>query len=115
MFGGGRSREGQSRVRVTVVLRHVTLFRWSDGITDRQKQAIHDGLARLPAIVTELRDYGFGDDAMLVEGNWDFAVVADFDGSEAWRAYREHPEHQRVLTEHIRPVAAQRASVQYWL
>ncbi len=96
-----------------MVLRHVALFRWADGTTGDQKQAIHDGLARLPSLVAELRDYRFGHDAGLVEGNWDFAVVADFDDAEGWRAYREHPEHQRVLAEHIRPVAAERASVQY--
>ncbi len=96
-----------------MVLRHVALFRWVDGTTGDQKQAIHDGLARLPSLVAELRGYRFGDDTGLVEGNWDFAVVADFDDADGWRAYREHPEHQRVLAQHIRPVAAERASVQY--
>lgn len=98
-----------------MVLRHVALFRWVDGTTGDQKRAIRDALARLPSLVPELRDYRFGDDAALVEGNWDFAVVADFDDADGWRAYREHPDHQRVVAEHIQPVAAERASVQYRL
>ena len=89
------------------------MFRWNEGTTEEQKQEIHDGLARLPSLITELRDYRFGADAGLVDANWDFAVVADFDDVQAWRAYREHPEHQRILTEHIRPATAERASVQF--
>ena len=97
------------------MLRHVALFRWADGTTAEQRQAVVQGLARLPSLIPELLDYRFGDDAGLVEGNWDFAVVADFDDVDGWRAYREHPEHRRVLSEHIARVAAERAAVQYRL
>lgn len=97
------------------MLRHVALFRWADGTTAEQKQALVQGLARLPSLIPDLRDYRFGDDAGLLEGNWDFAVVADFDDVDGWRAYREHPEHRRVLSELIAPVAAERAAVQYRL
>ena len=96
-----------------MVFRHVALFRWADGTTAEQKQAISDGLARLPSLIAELRDYRFGDDAGLSDGNWDFAVVADFDDAEGWHAYRDHPEHRRVVSEHIGPVAAERAAVQF--
>ena len=95
------------------VFRHAALFRWSEDTTRDEVEAIAEGLARLPSSVPELRDYRFGEDAGLVDGNWDFAVVADFDDADGWMAYREHPEHQRVLSEQIRPVAAERAAVQY--
>lgn len=95
------------------MLRHVALFRWREGTTEKQQQDLCAELARLPSLVPELRDYRFGADAGLADGTWDFAVVADFDHSDGWRAYREHPEHQRVIAEHIRPMAADRASVQY--
>ena len=71
------------------------------------------GLGRLPGQIPELRAYRFGDDLGLVEANWHFAVVADFDDELGWRAYRDHPEHCRVIDEHIRPVLAERAAVQY--
>ncbi|MDQ3681237.1 MAG: Dabb family protein [Actinomycetota bacterium] len=96
------------------MLRHVALFRWHDHATDEQKQVIRDGLSRLPPLIAELRDYRFGDDVGLVDGSWDFAVVADFDDPDGWRAYQEDPEHQQVR-EHIRALAAERASVQYEL
>ena len=97
------------------VLRHVALFRWHEGTTEAQVRDLGDALGRLPSLIPELRDYRFGPDAGVAEGTWDFAVVADFDDVDAWRSYREHPEHQRVVTDHVRPLAGERASVQYRL
>ena len=94
------------------MLRHVVLFRWAEGTSEEQREAIRAGLARLPGLIPDLRAYRFGDDAGLVEGNWDFAVVADFDDVEGWRAYWDHPEHRRVIDDHIQPVLAERAAVQ---
>ncbi len=95
------------------MLRHVAVFRWADDTTEDQRNAIRAGLGRLPDLLPVLRAYRFGDDLRLVEGNWHFAVVADFDDESGWRAYRDHPEHRRVIDEHIRPVLAERAAVQY--
>lgn len=95
------------------MLRHVVLFRWVEEATDDEKTAVAEGLGRLPPLIPELRDYRFGHDAGLVEGNWEFAVVADFDDVAGWRAYRDHPEHRRVIDEHIQPVVAERAALQF--
>lgn len=95
------------------MVRHVALFRWADGVTEGQRQVVRDALAALPALIPELREYRFGDDAGLAEGNHDFAVVADFDDAAGFRAYQEHPEHRRVLTEVVRPLLAARAAVQF--
>ena len=46
------------------------------------------------------------------EGNFDYAVVADFDNADSWLVYRDNPEHQRIATEMIRPLVAERAAVQ---
>ena len=95
------------------MLRHVALFRWKDGTTEEQIRQIRLGLAELPSLIDEVRDYQFGPDANLVDSTWDFAVVADFDDAEDWRTYREHPAHRSVLDEHIGPAAAERASFQF--
>lgn len=91
----------------------MALFRWKDGTTEEQKEHIRRGLAELPSLIAELRDYQFGPDAGLLDSSWDFAVVAEFDDADAWRSYREHPAHQRIVAEHIGPAAAERASVQF--
>jgi hypothetical protein len=95
------------------MFRHVVMFRFQPGTTGAQVQAIADGLAGLPAAISELRDYRFGTDAGINEGNFEFAVVADFDDREGYLVYRDHPVHRQVIDERIAPVVAERAAVQY--
>jgi hypothetical protein len=98
------------------VLRHVALFRWTEDSTDEQRAAVAPALAELPGLIAELRDYRFGPDAGLAPGaNFDFAVVADVDSADDYRAYSTHPAHERVLNELVRPIMAERAAVQYEL
>ncbi len=59
-----------------------------------------------------LRAYHAGPDAGLVEGNFDYAVVADFEDAESYLAYRDHPAHRAVIEQTITPIR-QRVSVQY--
>ena len=46
-------------------------------------------------------------------GNFDLAVVADFDDEAGYRVYATNPEHLTVIAERIRPILADRAAVQY--
>ena len=94
------------------MFRHIALFRFVPDVTDAQRQAMVDGLATLPAAIPQIRSYVTGPDAGLSDGNWDFAVVADFDDVEDWRAYTADATHQQVIVEHIRPIVAERAAVQ---
>jgi hypothetical protein len=95
------------------MFRHVALFRFTPESTPEQRQAMTDALRALPAQIPELRDYHVGPDAGLVDGNWDYAVVAECDDEAGWRAYTDHPAHQRALIDIIRPIMAERAAVQY--
>ena len=97
------------------MLRHVVLMRWKEGTSDAQKRAVREGLAALPAAIPEIRSYRFGDDAALAEGNFDFAVVADFDDATDFQTYASHDAHQKLITEHIRPILRDRVAVQYAL
>ena len=96
------------------MLRHVVCFRWVEGTTDERVARFRDLLAALPGAIPELRRYHFGPDGGLAEGNFDFAVVADFDDHEGWQAYQDHPDHVRVL-EYLQPMVADRARVQFEL
>ena len=44
-----------------------------------------------------VRAYHAGPDAGSIEGNFDFAVVADFDDADSYLAYRENAEHQDII------------------
>jgi len=61
------------------MIRHVVVFAWVPEATDQQKQQVADELRKLPPLMTGLRAYHFGPDAGIIDGNFDFAVVADFD------------------------------------
>jgi hypothetical protein len=93
--------------------RHVVLLRWTDEATAEQRAAVVDALATLPQLIPELRSYLVGEDVQETEGNYDLAVVADFDDERGYVTYRDHPEHQRILRELIRPILAHRAAVQH--
>ncbi len=95
------------------MFRHVVLFRWKKGMTEDAKQAVRDGLADLPNAIAGVRRYEYGDDAGLVEGNFDFAVVADFDDADGYVAYAQHSLHQALIRERIAPHLAERVAVQY--
>ena len=95
------------------MIRHVVLFRWKEGTTEEAKQAVRDGLADLANAIAGVRRYEYGDDAGLVEGNFDFAVVADFDDANGYTAYDQHSLHQTLIRERIAPHLAERVAVQY--
>ena len=89
------------------------LFRWTAQASTEQKLRVQTELRALPPLMTGLRNYHAGPDAGLVPGNFDFAVVADFEDAASYVAYRDHPAHQAVIAECIAPIRQDRASVQY--
>jgi hypothetical protein len=96
-------------------LRHVVLLRFKDETSDDSKRAMRAALEALPAQIPELLAYRVGADAGLVEGNFDFAIVADLAGAQAFRVYAEHPAHKAAIEQRIRPILAERVAVQYRL
>ena len=95
------------------MLRHVVCLTWSDDATPEAVAAVHAALAELPGAIDDIRGYRFGSDAGLGPANADFAVVADFDDADGWRRYMEHPAHQAVLADRIRPILKSRVAVQF--
>lgn len=98
-----------------MTLRHVAAFRWRDGTTSAQIEAVRAGLSTLPGAVPSIRSYTHGPDARLGDGRWDYAVVADFDDASGFQAYVAHPAHVAVRDTLIAPLLADRANVQLLL
>lgn len=92
--------------------RHVVLFRWNDSADDKSRTDLLEVLNGLPAQIPEILGYRASADAGLAEGNWDFVIVADFADQAGFEIYRDHPVHQAVITERIRPLVADRAAAQ---
>jgi len=95
------------------MFRHVVTFRWNASSTPSHRAELEAALSRLPEIIPELRGYHFGHDAGINEGNVDFAVVAEFVDAAGYIAYRENPEHARIINELIAPYLDARAVVQF--
>jgi hypothetical protein len=97
------------------MLRHVVMFRWKPETKPAQLESLERALARLPSLCPTIRRYRFGRDAGLADGNFDFAVVADFDDAAGWRDYRVNADHQQLIAEHIAPITDSRAALQFEL
>ncbi|MCO6006514.1 Dabb family protein [Actinoallomurus purpureus] len=93
--------------------RHVVVFRWNESATDERRREVVGRLNALPGAIPEIAAYHVGGDAGLNDGNFDFAVVADFADRDAYVVYRDHPVHRAVIDEYIKPILAERAAVQY--
>lgn len=101
--------------------RHVVLFRFREDATAEQTRTLEERLRALPGAIPEVTGYAVGGDAGINPGNpgnpgnADFAVVADFADREGYLAYRDHPEHRKVVDEYVNPIVAERLAVQYSL
>jgi hypothetical protein len=95
------------------MLRHVVLFAWVPEATDEQKQQVIDELRSLPPLMSGLRSFHVGPDAGVVDGNADFALVADFDDTASYLAYRNHPTHRAIIDQVINPIIKNRVAIQY--
>jgi hypothetical protein len=89
---------------------HVVTFKWRD--EDYDDRGIADALRGLVAHFDGVRSYLCGSDVGLTPGANDFAVVGTFEDRASFIAYRDHPEHQRILAEMIGPNLQSRTVVQ---
>ena len=95
------------------MFRHVVMFKWVDGVGSAHIEAMADALDALVATVDEVVSYRHGADVGISDGNFDYAIVGDYASVEDYEVYRDHPEHQRIIAELIKPHVAERAAVQY--
>jgi hypothetical protein len=96
------------------MFRHVVMMRFTPESTPAQVAAMQERLLQLPSKIPEIRRYVIGADAGIEDGNYDFAIVADFDDFDAYVVYRDHPDHQAAIAEFIRPIRAERVAVQHY-
>ena len=89
---------------------HIVTFKWKDrGVASA---AIAAALNELASHLDGVSSYLCGPDAGVTPAAYDFAVVGSFEDRESFTAYRDHPDHQRILTEMILPNVESRTVVQ---
>ncbi|MEQ8841933.1 MAG: Dabb family protein [Acidimicrobiales bacterium] len=84
------------------MIRHTVLLTF-DGVEESLVQTVIDELERLPGLIPEIRSYSVGRDLGLGPGTATLVIAADFDSVDGYETYSGHPEHVRVLDDHIRP------------
>ena len=95
------------------MVRHVVMFRFVEGTTDAQIGQVAAGLSQMSTEIASIRAYSHGRDLKLGSDRYDYAIVADFDDLEGWREYDEHPLHNKLRADVIRPLITERAWVQF--
>lgn len=95
------------------MFRHVVMFEWVEGVDTADIDAAAAALDALVATMPEVVSYVHGPDVGISEGNFDYAIVGDYASVEDYETYRDHPEHQRIVAELIKPNVARRAAVQH--
>ena len=89
---------------------HVVTFKWTDDGFD--SGGIAGALRALVSGFEGVQSYRCGADVGMSPGAYDFAVVGTWDDRQRFIAYRDDPEHQRILNEMILPNLAVRTVVQ---
>lgn len=95
------------------MIRNVVLVRLKPGVEEAQVERFTDAMLslQLPGLI----NLTCGRDAGLREGNMDVALIADLEDEEAYRAYDEDPEHNRIRRELVAPIADRVERCQYRL
>jgi hypothetical protein len=94
------------------VIRNVILVKLKDEYDAAELARIKDGLYALGLPGT--LSYVIGDDLALRDGNWSFAIVADFADLDAYRGY-DLDEPHNALRARLAPLTEQVARVQFEL
>lgn len=94
------------------MLRHIVLFELDEEADEEAVDAAVAALRALPQEVDVIRELHVGRDAGLADGNAGLALLVVVDDAEAWRTYQDHPAHQQVVKQHVRPVITGRTAAQ---
>lgn len=95
------------------MLRHVVLLEFDDATPVGHVDEIAGKLRELPARLPQLRSYVVGRDLGLAAGNADLAIIAEFEDIDGYLAYRDDPEHRRIIAEMITPHLRARTAAQF--
>jgi flavin reductase (DIM6/NTAB) family NADH-FMN oxidoreductase RutF len=93
-------------------LTHIVMFRLHEP-TDANLTRLRDALLSLKSKISEIRSMEVGKNMIPSERAYDLALTMRFDSVAALQAYQTHPEHVKVLTEVIRPLASAIVATDY--
>jgi hypothetical protein len=94
------------------MFRHVVLLKWSRELERDELEKIRGLLDVLGSTAPSIRYFSHGPDVGLSSFGGDYALIADFDDAEGWRAYNTDPAHLAVRAV-LKPLTAENLVVQF--
>ena len=95
------------------MIEHIVLFRWTDGASQEAKDQIMTELrslkTKIPGIVDLTCGANFSDRAK----GYTHGLFVRFTDRAALQVYGPHPEHQRIVQNLIKPIAADILALDY--
>ena len=85
------------------MLKHVVLMEFKKDAPDDYPQEVIAALKALPALIPEILRLEVGIDTVGDPRALDLGLIVRVADKDALQRYTDHPTHQRVLTEIIRP------------
>ena len=81
------------------MVRHLCLIKYKDpAAVDAAAQAkITEAYLKLPSIIDGIASMTVGRDLGLLDGNFDFAIQAEFRDRDVFLAYSTHPAHGEII------------------
>jgi hypothetical protein len=96
------------------MLRHVVVLKWKKELSDEQAERVRSALDDLGSQSPDVRAFSHGWDLRIRAGGYDYALVADFDDADGWRAYSAHPAHD-VVRQVMRDLVETQTVVQFYV
>ncbi|MFM7068704.1 MAG: Dabb family protein [Actinomycetes bacterium] len=95
------------------MLRHVVTLTLVDNTPQATADVVVAEISALAQLVPSVQQLTVGVDVGVDANNAQIGIVADFADAGGYEEYRDHPDHRRVIVEHVRPVLASRSAVQF--
>ena len=97
------------------VLRHVVLFKFKEGATEKQIHEIEEAFAALPSQIDTIRDFEWGTNNSPEDHAKGFThcFVVTFDNEEGRAAYLPSAAHQAFVAK-LRPILDDVLVIDYW-
>lgn len=87
------------------MLMHCVTVTFTASTTDEQIESFRKGAEHLAQTITLAKSYRHGRDLGQRQGNAHYAIVAEFESVEDFKAYLKHPAHVAFATEQLIPLA----------
>lgn len=98
------------------MFKHIVFWKFKDTACDKTRQEnmdhVKDGLLALNGRVESLRYAEVGQDILHTDVSYDMCLICTFDDKHGFIAYRDHPEHVKVL-DYIKKVVDDRKVIDY--